>query len=97
MDGEGRVAFHVGDGGAVCGACAPQYDGLLHVHLGTLRMLEQSLRFDFDRHDRLAMGRETLAEAHEVVTRFQRFHVGVELRSERFLDRILLDRERAAP
>jgi DNA repair protein RecO (recombination protein O) len=97
MDGEGRVAFHVGDGGAVCGACAPQYDGLLHVHLGTLRMLEQSLRFDFDRLDRLAMGRETLAEAHEVVTRFQRFHVGVELRSERFLDRILLDRERAQP
>lgn len=90
---EGRVAFHVGDGGAVCAECAPQFDGLIHVHLGTLRLLEQGLRFDFDRLDRLAMGRETLAEAEEVVSRFQRFHVGVELRSAKFLDRILLDRE----
>lgn len=90
---EARVAFHVGDGGVVCGACAPQFDGLVHVHLGTLRVLEQGLRFDFDHLDRLAMGRQTLTEAEEVVSRFQRFHVGVELRSARFLDRVLLDRE----
>lgn len=90
-DSEGRVAFHVGDGGAVCGACAPQFDGLFHVHLGTLRALEQGLRFDFGHLDRLAMGRQTIDEAQELVSRFQRFHVGVELRSERYLDRILVD------
>ena len=86
-----QVDFHVADGGAVCGACAPGLEGLLRVHLGTLRILEQGLRFDLDRLDRLAMGRQTLDEAQRLIHRFQRFHVGVELRSERVLDRILQD------
>jgi DNA repair protein RecO (recombination protein O) len=87
-----QVDFHVADGGPVCSACAARLDGLLRVHLGTLRALEQGLRFDFDRLDRLAMGARTVAEAQRLMSRFQRFHVGVELRSERFLDRILEDR-----
>jgi DNA repair protein RecO (recombination protein O) len=91
---DAQVAFHVADGGAVCGACAPRFDGLLPVHLGTLRALEQGLRFDFDRLDRLGMGRQALAEAQQIMSRFQRFHVGFELRSERFLDRILEERTR---
>jgi DNA repair protein RecO (recombination protein O) len=84
-----QVDFHVADGGAVCGACAPRFEGLLRVHLGTLRALEQGLRFDFDHLDRLGMGRQTLDEAQRLMSRFQRFHVGVELRSERFLDRMI--------
>jgi DNA repair protein RecO (recombination protein O) len=84
-----QVDFHVADGGAVCGACATRLEGLLRVHLGTLRVLEQGLRFDFDRLDRLGMGRRTLDEARQLVSRFQRFHIGVALRSERFLDRML--------
>jgi DNA repair protein RecO (recombination protein O) len=58
-----QVAFHVADGGAVCGVCAPRFDGLLRVHLGTLRALEQGLRFDFARLDRLGMVRQALDEA----------------------------------
>jgi DNA repair protein RecO (recombination protein O) len=88
-----QVDFHVADGGAVCGACAVRLEGLLRVHLGTLRVLEQGLRFDFDRLDRLGMGRQTLDEAQRLVSRFQRFHIGVELRSERFLDRMLRERQ----
>jgi DNA repair protein RecO (recombination protein O) len=88
----GQVDFHVADGGAVCGACAARLEGLMQVHLGTLRVLEQGLRFDFDRLDRLGMGRQTLDEAQRLVSRFQRFHIGVELRSERFLDRMLEER-----
>jgi DNA repair protein RecO (recombination protein O) len=84
-----QVDFHVADGGAVCGACAPRIEGLLRVHLGTLRALEQGLRLGFDRLDRLGMGGQSLDEAQHLISRFQRFHVGVELRSERFLDRIL--------
>ena len=84
-----RVAFHVADGGTVCDRCGVRLDSLLRVHLGTLRALEQGLRFDFDRLDRLGMGHRTLTEAQELMSRFQRFHIGVELRSERFLDRIL--------
>lgn len=89
-----KVDFHVADGGAVCGGCAVRLEGLFPVHLGTLKALEQGLRFDFERLDRLSMGRHTLEEAGELIRRFQRFHVGIELRSERFLDRVL--RERAA-
>jgi DNA repair protein RecO (recombination protein O) len=84
-----EVDFHVADGGAVCGACAPRMDGLLRVHLGTLRALEQGLLLDFDRLDRLGIGGQSLVEAQQLISRFQRFHVGVELRSERFLDQIL--------
>jgi DNA repair protein RecO (recombination protein O) len=84
-----EVDFHVADGGAVCGACAPGMEGLLRVHLGTLRALEQGLRLDFSRLDRLGIGGQSLDEAQQLISRFQRFHVGVELRSERFLDRIL--------
>ena len=91
--GRGAQAdFHVAEGGAVCDACAVGFEGLLRVHLGTLRVLEQGLRFDFDRLDRLGMGRRTLDEAQRLVSRFQRFHIGVELRSERFLDRMLQER-----
>lgn len=86
---EGRVAFHVADGGVACDRCAARLDGLLRVHLGTLRVLEQGLRFDLEQLDRLVMGPRTLTEARELLSRFQRFHVGVELRSERFLERIL--------
>ena len=84
-----EVDFHVADGGVVCGVCAPRMEGLLRVHLGTLRALEQGLRLDFGRLDRLGIGGQSLDETQQLISRFQRFHVGVELRSERFLDRIL--------
>jgi DNA repair protein RecO (recombination protein O) len=87
--GPGRVGFHVADGGAVCGACAAEIEGLLPVHLGTLRALEQGLDLDSDRLDRLGLGPSALLEARKLVGRFKRFHVGVELRSERFLEEIL--------
>jgi DNA repair protein RecO (recombination protein O) len=92
-----EVDFHVADGGAVCGACAPRMEGLLRVHLGTLRALEQGLRLDFRRLDRLGMGGRSLEEAQQLMSRFQRFHVGVELRSERFLDRILASNGASGP
>jgi DNA repair protein RecO (recombination protein O) len=91
---EPQVDFQVADGGVVCSGCAARISGLLRVHLGTLRALEQALRFDFERLDRLGMGQRTLEEAQQLMHRFQRFHVGVELRSERILDRILQHRAR---
>jgi DNA repair protein RecO (recombination protein O) len=86
-----QVGFHVGEGGPLCEACGarPGGEGTLLVHKGTLRALEQSMRFDLRRVERLALGRGALAEAARLVGRFQRFHLGLELRSERFLDEIL--------
>jgi DNA repair protein RecO (recombination protein O) len=85
----GPVGFHIGDGGLVCGACTENTGALLPVHLGTLRALHQSLSLPFERLDRLALGAQSLAEAERLVARFTRFHVGLELKSERFLDELL--------
>jgi DNA repair protein RecO (recombination protein O) len=94
----GEVAFHVADGGTVCGACALKIEGLLRVHLGTLRALEQGLRLPAERLDRLAFPEGALREARRLLARFTRFHLGIELRSERFLEEILSAAEsRARP
>ena len=87
--GRSPIGFHVAEGGVVCDPCCAQIDGIQRVHPGTLRALEQGLRLDLERLDRLAMSGSSLAEAHQLLTRFQRFHLGVELRSGPYLDRVL--------
>jgi DNA repair protein RecO (recombination protein O) len=83
------LGFHVSDGGPVCGRCGAGLQGLLPIHAGTLRALQQGLRFDLDQLERLVLSPATLAEARQLLDRFQRFHIGVELRSQPFLDRVL--------
>ena len=83
-----RVGFHVADGGPVCAACAVRRSGLVPVHLGTLRALERALALEVAQLDRLILSERALREARQVVGRFQRYHVGVEIRSQRFLDRM---------
>jgi hypothetical protein len=72
----------------VCGACAARRGGVVPVHVGTLRTLERALALEVRSLDRLILSPLAVAEARLVVGRFQRFHVGVELRSQRFLDRM---------
>jgi DNA repair protein RecO (recombination protein O) len=83
------IPFHVAEGGPLCAECARSGEGAVAVHPGTLRALDQGLRLPFDRLDRLALGREPAAEARALLSRFLRFHVGLELRSEPFLDATL--------
>lgn len=78
--------FHVADGGVICAPCGGGVDDCLRVHPGTLRALDQGLRFDLARLHRLVLPPELLAEARLLIARFERFHVGVELRSRRFLE-----------
>jgi DNA repair protein RecO (recombination protein O) len=84
-----RVGFHIPDGGPVCEGCAGTGQDLLPIHLGTLRVLERSLEFSPDRLARIALGGVALAEARHLVGRFLHFHVGINLRSARFLDEML--------
>jgi DNA repair protein RecO (recombination protein O) len=84
-DARGRVGFHVADGGVICERCGTGQHGVLPVHLGTLRMLEQGLDYAWDRLARLSIDSAALLEAEQLLFRFQRFHVGFELRSESFL------------
>ncbi len=84
-----QVAFHVGEGGVLCGRCLRPEDSTLPVHLGTLRSLEQGLRLPLSQLHRLALGAQTLTETCEILKRFQHFHLGLTLRSEAFLDQAL--------
>jgi DNA repair protein RecO (recombination protein O) len=96
-DGAARtVAFHVGEGGPLCGGCARDPDACVAVHPGTLRAMGQGLRLPVERLDRLALGRDAIAEARVLLERFLRFHVGFELRSQRVLDVLLVDESRRA-
>jgi DNA repair protein RecO (recombination protein O) len=88
--GPAAIGFHIGEGGSVCSRCEGNGQGLVRVHLGTLRALEQALRLDLAQLGRLKLSSGAVAEASQLVHRFQRFHLGVELRSERFLNEILL-------
>ncbi len=89
LGGRDAFGFHVGDGGVVCRSCCGDSQGLLPVHLGTLRALAQGMRFELDQLERLALGPAELSEAEMLVDRFHRFHVGIELRSEAFLREVL--------
>jgi DNA repair protein RecO (recombination protein O) len=82
------VGFHVAEGGPVCARCAAGLHGLLPVQLGTLRALEGALRLPPQQLDRLVLGPRALEEARTLLARFHRFHLGVELRSERVLDEL---------
>jgi len=88
--GAALVSFHVADGGLICGAHGEDgREAMLQVHLGTLRALEKSLGCEIDQLPRLRLDAEALAEAEEILFRFHRFHVGFELKSERFLGQSL--------
>ncbi len=82
---EGPIGFHVADGGPCCARCTPEGHPLLPVHKGTLRALQQSRSLATDQLGRLALRGAALAEARGLVARFLRFHVGLDLRSEAFL------------
>lgn len=84
-----RVHFHIADGGLVCTPCALRLDGLIPVEIGTLRQLAEGLSSPIDQLPDIELDPRSLAQAARLVFRFQRFHVGVELRSERFLDEVL--------
>lgn len=90
------IAFHVAEGGPLCPRCIHPTDATLPVQRGTLRALEQGLRLPFDRLDRLALGPQPTGEARALLSRFLRFHVGFELKSEPFLDSFLVGEHKRA-
>jgi DNA repair protein RecO (recombination protein O) len=81
-----RAQFWIAEGGALCERCAEPHEQGIPIHLGTLRALDQSLAFPLANTGRIALSEGALREARTVIERFLRFHLGVELRSERFLD-----------
>ena len=84
-----RVNFYVPDGGIVCSACAIRVDGLVPVEFGTLGILKSGLASPIESLAQIRLDARALAQAARLVFRFQRFHVGIELRSERFLEEMV--------
>jgi DNA repair protein RecO (recombination protein O) len=89
VDAEHSVSFFVPDGGIVCTACGLNLDGLVPMELGTLRALREGLQIDAASLSSVQLSPGALAQSEHLTFRFQRFHVGVELRSERFLSQML--------
>ena len=83
-----RVGFHVADGGPVCGACAVRRGGVDSGPPGHAAGARACARARGRAARPPGPERAHTREARQVVARFQRYHVGVELRSERFLDRM---------
>lgn len=81
--------FHVAEGGPLCALCGADDAAAIPVQLGTLRALDHSLRIPLARLDRLHLSPRAQREARALVRRFQRFHVGLELRSERVVEGML--------
>ena len=71
-----RGGLRVADGGPVCAACGRDGESVVARASGTLRALEQGLRFDLERLDRLVLSRQTLEESRRILDRFQRYHTG---------------------
>lgn len=94
LEGAASLAFAVPEGGALCASCERPGDAALRVHLGTLRALERGAALPLERIERLALAGAALDEALRLLDRFQRFHVGVELRTVGFLEQALAE---AAP
>ncbi|HIL79641.1 MAG TPA: DNA repair protein RecO [Myxococcales bacterium] len=86
----GQVGFHVADGGIICEAHGTDgRAGIVTVHLGTLRALAKSLDSEIGQLGRLQLSTQAIEEAQEILFRFHRFHLGFELKSERFLEESL--------
>jgi len=86
---EGKISFHVGEGGVVCRSCRRGQEGFLLVHAGTLRSLEQGLALPLEQLHRLRLTGRVLAEAKEILERFQHFHLGLDLKTDAFLEEVL--------
>jgi DNA repair protein RecO (recombination protein O) len=89
VEGPAVISFHVADGGVVCHRCGQAEELPLRAHLGTLRALEHGLRLPLAELSRVSLAPQALAEAQQIVRRFQRYHIGIELRSERFLGEVM--------
>jgi DNA repair protein RecO (recombination protein O) len=74
-----RVAFSVRAGGAVLGGCASPEDDPVSTDL--LRALDAGLRTPLRERARLGLTPRGVERAEELLDRFFRFHVGLELRS----------------
>ena len=75
-------------GGCVCGNCSRAESGGLQVSAQTRAAMRTLTRMDPDRLDRLRLVPATQMQIREVLRRHVRYHMGVELKSESFMQKM---------
>jgi len=80
--------FNIPRGGVVCSSCALNKNNLFPVSLGTLKLLEQAGNLSFDKIERLFFSLQALEETREMMPHFVQYHLGKELRSLKFLEKM---------
>jgi len=86
--GEENLWFNIRRGGVVCSFCAQNKNNLHSISRGTLKLLEQAGNLKIDKLERLIFSPQALEESRELIPQFLQYHLGKELRSLKFLEKI---------
>lgn len=85
----GQVCHLPVEGGFVCRECSPQSDGRVEVSGAAVGALRGLTTLPFDRLDRLSLGHSARREVSRIIRAHLSCHVGGELRSLAFLDKVI--------
>jgi len=80
--------FSVSQGGVVCASCISGKRDLYPVSLGTLRLLQKATDLDLDKIKRLIFPPQALEESREFLPQFIQYHIGKELKTLKFLEKV---------
>jgi len=75
-------------GGVVCPACSAAQQQTRPLSLGTAKLLEQACNLAVEKIQRLMFSAQALSESSTIVPSFIRYHLGKELNSYKFLEKI---------
>lgn len=84
----GETVYTPTQGGFVCRGCAPESGGRLRVGGATLGALRGLLTIPPDRLQRLALPPEVRRQLAQVIRTHTDYHVGEQLKSRKFLDKL---------
>lgn len=82
------IRFSPEKGGVVCRGCARALLQTMPVSMGTIKTLEMALKIDPLKVPRLVFNRDARDESKNILRGFIRFHIGKELKSLEFIEKI---------
>ncbi|MEN6305613.1 MAG: DNA repair protein RecO [Armatimonadia bacterium] len=85
---EGQAGYAPSSGGFVCRKCSPESGGRMQVSGAALGFLRGLLTVPFNRLGRVSVRLETRREVEQVVLLHSDYHVGEQLKSRKFLDKL---------
>lgn len=93
IEKKNRVAFSPSKGGVLCPACLREGGPFLLLSPETVTALQDAQELPWEAAQLISFPPLFLKEAQEALRLFLRFHLGKELRSQRFSDSVLLPSE----